>query len=72
MLSRFHFISEESEVSLMYKAHRFQISLHCDAIENKTIQLEYCPTDEMIADVLTKGLPRPQFEKLRSKLGVIN
>ena len=41
-----------------------------DAIENETIQLEYSPTDEMIADVLTKGLSRPQFEKLRSKLGV--
>ena len=33
------------------------------------IQLDYCPTDEMITDVLTISLLRPQFEKLCSKLG---
>jgi len=41
-----------------------------DAISEKKIQLDYCPTNEMIADILTKSLARPQFEKLRSGLGV--
>lgn len=41
-----------------------------DAVSTKEIKLKYCPTQEMIADLLTKGLPRPQFEKLRLELGV--
>ena len=41
-----------------------------DAVAKKKISLRYCPTQEMIADLLTKGLPRPQFEKLREGLGV--
>ena len=42
-----------------------------EAVSTKEINLEYCPTQDMIADSLTKGLPRPQFEKLRLKLGVV-
>ena len=34
------------------------------------IEIVYCPTDSMIADVMTKGLPRNQFEKFRSLMGV--
>jgi hypothetical protein len=30
--------------------------------------LTYCPTTEMIADILTKALARPQFELLRAML----
>lgn len=41
-----------------------------DAVAEQKIHLEYCQTNEMIADILTKGLARPQFEKLRSELGV--
>ena len=43
-----------------------------NAVAAKTIQLYYCPTNEMVADILTKGLPKPQFEKLRNELGVIS
>lgn len=31
-----------------------------------TIQLSYCPTSEMIDDILTKCLARPGFERLRA------
>ena len=41
-----------------------------DAITEKKIRLEYCPTNEMVADILTKAVPKHQFEKLRSQLGV--
>ena len=37
-----------------------------ETIQNKHIKLEYCPTKEMIADLLTKPLPRDQFETLRN------
>ena len=33
--------------------------------------VEYTPTKEMPADILTKALPKPQFEYHRSKLGLV-
>ena len=30
----------------------------------------YCRTQDMVADIMTKGLPKPAFEKLRDLLGV--
>ena len=41
-----------------------------DAIAEKKIQLMYCPTKSMIADALTKAIPKQQFEELRAQLGV--
>ena len=32
------------------------------------INMEYCPLKEMIADILTKPLPRESFEKLHNKM----
>jgi len=34
------------------------------------IRLKYCPTEDQIADIFTKALPRPRFELLRAMLGV--
>ena len=39
------------------------------AVEEKSIQFIYCPTENMMADILTKGLPKPKFEQLRPFLG---
>lgn len=36
-----------------------------------TITLEYCPADEMTADILTKGLPRTRHEKHTTGMGLI-
>ena len=36
-----------------------------DYVEDGTIQLYYCETKRMLADILTKAIPRPQHEKLR-------
>jgi hypothetical protein len=35
------------------------------------INLMFVPTNEMLADVMTKALPKPQFEKHRAKLGLV-
>ena len=32
-----------------------------DKVETKEIELAYCPTDEMVADTLTKALPHLCF-----------
>ena len=39
-----------------------------DRIDNNEISVEYKPTDEMIADVLTKPLQGKKFTDLRDKL----
>ena len=41
-----------------------------EAIESQLIELAYCPTEEMVADILTKPLAKVQFELLRYKLGL--
>ncbi len=35
------------------------------------IDLQYCPTAEMLADIFTKQLPRESFEKFCAELGVV-
>jgi hypothetical protein len=41
-----------------------------EAVDHGVIDLTYCPTKEMVADVLTKPLPKGQFEHLRVKMGL--
>jgi hypothetical protein len=39
-------------------------------VENGSIKLVYCPTDEMVADTLTKALPSPKAKHFASALGL--
>jgi hypothetical protein len=41
-----------------------------DLVEAGRLKIEYCRTNEMAADILTKALPTSQFVKLREKIGV--
>ena len=41
-----------------------------EAVSDNTIKLVYCPTSEMSADLLTKTIPKDQYEYLREKLGL--
>ena len=41
-----------------------------DQVGQGNITLNYCPSEAMIADIHTKGLPTPQFQKLRHLLGM--
>ena len=41
-----------------------------EAVQDEIIELHYCPTSTMIADLLTKPLPRRQFENLRLAMGM--
>ncbi|KAL5851107.1 hypothetical protein ACOSQ3_006225 [Xanthoceras sorbifolium] len=43
-----------------------------EKLDDKSVNLLYTPTHLQIADILTKALPRPIFEELSSKLGMIN
>ena len=56
------------------KAKHFPIKYHYlrNQAENRTIKLEYIPTQEHIADIFTKPLNRDVFEYLRQTLGVVS
>ena len=41
-----------------------------DLQEKKIMQLKYCPFEEMLADILTKLLPRQLFLKFAEQLGL--
>ena len=43
-----------------------------DHVIEGAVKLKYCPTKDMIADMLTKGLSKDQFIKLRKMAGVIS
>jgi hypothetical protein len=42
-----------------------------EAVEDGKVDLVYCRTEEMVADILTKALPAVKFTYLRSKMGVM-
>ena len=42
-----------------------------DQVESGTLQLEYVPTGEMTADIMTKALGRQKHEHCCTKLGLI-
>ena len=43
-----------------------------EALEDGIIDLIYCPTEQMAADILTKPLAHQHFEILRLEMGLKN
>ena len=39
-----------------------------DYIEDGTVTVKYCPTQQMLADIMTKMMPKPTFTRLRNKI----
>ena len=42
----------------------------CEQVNNGTVELRYCRSEMMVADMLTEGLCQDQFVKLRQMAGV--
>ena len=56
-----------------YHLQRQPSSCHhfvCERVVSNKIQVIYCPTRDMIAGIMTRGLVKLPFEKLRNLLGV--
>jgi hypothetical protein len=47
-----------------------QLQFVRDSIENGTVELRYCPTDEMLADLMTKALARERHGRLCELIGM--
>lgn len=43
-----------------------------EQVQKGTIKLEYVPTEEMVADGLTKPLGKDKFDRFRNALGVLD
>ena len=41
-----------------------------DYVKQKVVKLQYCNTEEQVADIFTKALPVDRFRRLRTMLGV--
>ena len=41
-----------------------------EQVSKGNIELKYCPTENMVADMLMKGLEKQRFEKLRKMAGI--
>jgi hypothetical protein len=54
------------------KTKHVDVQLHFirDHVEKGMINVEYCPTDDMLADLMTKGLARERHERLLGLMGV--
>lgn len=54
------------------RAKHIDIKYHYvrEQVDKGTVQLQYCPTEEMLADILTKGLNRKPHEKLSQGLNL--
>ena len=54
------------------RAKHIDIKFHFirEQVESEVVALKYCPTENMLADVLTKGVSRDRFCKLRNLIGI--
>ena len=43
-----------------------------DAVKDGTIALQYCPTEDMITDILTKTLSKPFIIQLESRISELD
>jgi hypothetical protein len=58
-------VQHESSKHILLQHHFLR-----EKVEDKSIELAHIPSAENIADLVTKALPGPTFERLRGLLGL--
>jgi hypothetical protein len=55
------------------RSKHIEIRYHfiCDWVQRGAVQLQYISTDEQVADILTKALPRGKHVFFRDKMGLV-
>jgi hypothetical protein len=49
-----------------------QLQFVCNSIENGVIELKYCPTDVMLADIMTKALAKEKYASMHRMIRMAN
>ena len=54
------------------RTHHIAIKYHFirDAIEDGEVELKFCKSEDQVADIFTKALPKDKFNYFRKMLGV--
>ncbi|KAL8276538.1 hypothetical protein RQP46_011086 [Phenoliferia psychrophenolica] len=63
-------LTKEARFHNAMKCVRLSEHLARELVETGIIKVTYIPTTDMVADIMTKSLPRPAFEKFRLAMGV--
>lgn len=54
------------------RTKHINVSYHIrEQVSKKTVSVKFCASNDMLADIMTKGLSKVQFEKFRNMLGVM-
>lgn len=64
-------IAEDDKMTKRLKHIDVRFRFVQDEIQRGIIKLKYIASEDQLADIMTKGLARVQFEKLRSLLGLL-
>lgn len=72
-------VDNASVIKLAKNSSFYKRSKHIDVrthfvrerIQNGELKIEHVPSENQVADILTKPIPRVQFQRLRDKLGMI-
>ena len=63
LTKNFEFYKRTKHINIRYHFVR-------EKFEDGQFVLQYCPTQDMLADIMTKTITAPQYAALRSKLGI--
>ena len=70
------FEDNQSAISMtknpQYHGRHISIKYHFvrDQVSEGTVKIKYCPSSDMEADIMTKGLSKYEFTKLRNMIGL--